>query len=141
MTLLKLIPVFWILIWSMYALRYAFRRESTYTWGVTGKRPAPVWVGRLLFVSGAAYGLLWAIVTGGGDLGYIQPTSTLASVLNFINTHIGLLLINALLAIGFLAFAFSAMQSLRQGSNERWSRTTAVALSLGSGLIGVYALM
>jgi hypothetical protein len=81
----------------------------------------------LLFVSGTAYGLLWAIATGGEDLGYILPTSKLASALNFINTHLGLLLINGLLAIGFLAFAFCAMQSLRQGSSERWSRTTPVS--------------
>jgi hypothetical protein len=139
---MRLVPVLWVLIWSILALGYIFRRGQVFRWGMGGKGPlAPIWLGRSLFVLAAAYGLFWVIVTGGEDLGYVKPTSKFSTALEFINSHLGLFFVDGFLAAVFLTVAVLSVRNLKQAPSELGGRATSVTIALAAGIIGVFSLV
>lgn len=139
---MKFVPDFFMLVWSVLAIGYALRRGSAFRWGMGGKGPlAPQWFGRLFFLTTGVYGLFWSFVTGGEDFGFLQPSSMPALVLRFINSHVGTLLVDALLGIGFLGFAFRSFMVFRHQPERGWPRMVSLGIALITVTIGIFWLV
>ena len=133
MGLIKFIPIVWVALWSIWAIRFVVKRESQFGWGVGGLGAfAPAWLGRSLFIVGSLYALFWAVVTSGTDLGYWGRSSGPATALAYVNHSMGLVLLQAILATGFIFFAINSFKVAVQQKLSPAGRVVALVLTLGA---------
>lgn len=130
-----------MLTWSVLAIGYAVRRGSAFRWGMGGKGAlAPEWLGRFFFLTAGAYGLLWSVATGGVDIGYLRSTSKLVSILKFVNSHVGLMVVDGFLGTVFVGFAIRAFKSLQSAEGGR-ARMISLTIGVAAAIIGIFSLV
>ena len=133
MGFIKFIPALWAVIWSFWAIRFVLKKESQFRWGL-GRRAdfVPLWLGSSLFIVSSIYALFWAVVTTGMDLGYWGPSSGPATALARVNQGLGLVLLDAFLATGFIFFAITSFRVTVQEKLSPTGRLVASVLTLGA---------
>ena len=131
MGILKFIPIIWAVAWSIWAIRFVIKRDGQFKWGLRSRGgSAPLWFGRVLFIVGSAYALFWAIVTAGMDLGYWGRSSAAATWLEAVSQGAGTVLLDMLLAAGFMVLAVHSFKVALHREQPRTSRLVVLILTL-----------